>query len=66
MADTIGITGWVKNTIIGDVELRVTGSNEQLDHFINWCQQGSARAVVTDVIVFDEPETEFEGFRVIK
>ena len=59
------ITGWVKNTDEGGVEIIASGSEVSLDQFIHWCKQGPPRAKVTNVIVTKLGEEEFDGFEII-
>lgn len=66
VADKIGITGWVKNNLTGDVEATVTGTEEQLQQFSNWCKNGPRKAKVTEVITTRHDETIFDGFTVIR
>ena len=62
MANKIGLTGWVKNTIDGNVEALVTGTALQIDEFIAWSRQGPKRAIVTNVSITREEEEPFSGF----
>ena len=64
VADEIGVTGWVKNTDEGDVEAMVTGNEQQVKKFIEWCKQGPRKAVVTDVTVTQKNDTTFNEFSV--
>ena len=66
VADKLGLTGWIKNTKDGHVEAVVTGGQQQLDEFINWCKKGPEKAEVEDVIVTQEQETSFNDFEVIR
>lgn len=66
VADEIGVTGWVKNTEEGDVEIMATGTREQLRKLVDWCKVGPRRAVVTEVAVTDQEETSFKAFDVIR
>jgi acylphosphatase len=66
VADEIGLTGWVRNTEEGNVECVTSGSEEQLQRFIEWCKVGTRRAVVTDVIVTYEREESFGTFKIIR
>ncbi|MDB5200262.1 MAG: acylphosphatase [Chitinophagaceae bacterium] len=66
VADKFNITGWVKNTKDGDVEVIATGGEEQLQQFINWCKKGPEKAQVTDVIVSHKSEIIFDDFEVIR
>jgi acylphosphatase len=62
VADKMHIGGWVKNSPLGHVEIMATGTDEQIDHFVNWCRQGPEMAIVSDVSVLDIPLTTFPGF----
>ena len=66
MADNTGVTGWIKNTREGDVEVFVKGTEEQLQRFISWCREGPTMAKVTDVIVTEQEETEFPDFIIMR
>ena len=48
-AKTLGITGWVKNTEDGHVEVIACGNRVALTQFIEWLWQGPARAKVNNV-----------------
>jgi acylphosphatase len=65
-AEVIGIKGWIGNTVEGDVEAMVSGSEEQINRFIEWCRKGPERAIVTDVNVTAIPDQNFETFKVIR
>lgn len=64
VADSMGITGWVKNTEEGYVEILASGDENQLQQFINWCRKGPSQAIVTDVQVTEKPEVSFDRFRI--
>lgn len=64
MAERKGITGWVRNTDKGHVEITATGSDEALQSFIEWCHVGPSRAVVHEVQVTPLPDQRFERFEV--
>lgn len=66
VAQTLGVTGWIKNTEAGDVEATVSGTEEQLNAFIDWCKKGPSSAVVKKVHVYEEQETAFEKFTVVR
>jgi len=66
VAEEIGVTGWVKNTAEGNVEIVATGSKDQLQKFVQWCRVGPAKAIVTDVLVNDKEEANFKGFEIIR
>ncbi len=66
MAKRIGITGWIKNTREGNVEATVSGTEDQLQKFISWCEKGPENAVVDEVNVSYKEQTYFEEFAVIR
>jgi acylphosphatase len=64
IATRLALTGWVRNTPDGNVELTATGPEPALKKLITWCHQGPPLAVVTDVSVQSVPETPFDGFEI--
>ena len=64
MARQIGLTGWVQNTDAGDVEIIVTGEEQALDQFINWCRIGPPNARVDKVTVTDIAFSNFDKFEI--
>lgn len=48
-ADQLGLTGWVRNTADGAVELVASGDQQALEDLLTWCQRGPKRAEVTAV-----------------
>jgi len=66
VADEIGLKGWIKNTDNDDVEATVTGNDEQLKKFIDWCWQGPQRAKVEDVLTEIVEDEMFDDFKVIR
>ncbi|MFL5740548.1 MAG: acylphosphatase [Flavisolibacter sp.] len=66
VAERTGITGWVKNTEEGDVEMVVTGTTDQLSLFKDWCRKGPPEAKVTAVEEKSLPDQAFERFRIVR
>jgi len=66
VADRIAITGWVKNTDEGNVEIMASGTEQQLKEFIEWCKQGPKKAVVENVKILNTDEQSFNDFKVIR
>jgi acylphosphatase len=60
----LSITGWVKNTTAGEVEITATGSPSQLDSLMSWCRRGPTHARVAHVESTPMPETHFIGFEI--
>ena len=65
-ADSLGITGWVKNREDGCVEMMASGTDKEIEALIAWCWEGPKRASVTNVIVADKESEIFTGFSIIK
>jgi len=60
-----GLTGWVRNSPDGTVELWVEGSAEKLEQFITDIRRGPGSAQVEDVdIVFGECTEKFAKFEI--
>lgn len=67
VAEEIGVTGWIKNTSEGNVELMATGTEEQLIYLIDWCKQGPPKSIVSDVMVTKkEKEEAFKDFQILR
>ena len=66
VADEIGVRGWVRNTEEGDVEIVASGSDEQLQKFMDWCKLGPRKAIVTDVVSTRMPDEDFNNFKVVR
>lgn len=66
MAKQLHITGWIKNTGEGDVEATVSGSEDALREFTQWCKRGPNKADVTHVIETKTEERSFDGFSIIR
>lgn len=64
MARRLGLSGWVRNSENGDVELVACGTAPQLDDIEKWLWQGPANAHVTDVQRMPLPFQHFQGFEV--
>ncbi|HSX19921.1 MAG TPA: acylphosphatase [Gammaproteobacteria bacterium] len=65
-ADSLGLTGWVKNLDDGRVEALLFGEEDQVVTMLEWLAVGPDRAVVTSLEVFEadlEPATSFEIVR---
>jgi acylphosphatase len=65
-ANTLGITGTVRNLPNRNVHIIATGTKEQLDILVAWCRQGPSRAEVTSIELRDELLQAFIDFRIVK
>ena len=66
IANELGVTGWIKNTNEGSVEVTVSGNEQQLEKFVNWCKKGPDKAAVKEVVVTQKDETSFKGFSIVR
>lgn len=65
VATDLSLTGWVKNTDKGDVEIFVQGSENKIEELISWCWQGPSKAVVETVEVKEaKPDHQIQEFLV--
>jgi acylphosphatase len=64
-AKNMGLTGWVRNTYAGQVEVTAEGSRSDLEAFLSRLRQGPRSAFVTDAQVqWQEATGEFSRFDV--
>lgn len=63
-AQRLALTGWVRNTPDGHVEITATGDDAALQAFTSWCRRGPTMAHVTDVQTKALPETPFPDFSI--
>lgn len=64
-ARRVRVTGWVRNTYEGDVELVAEGPRDRLQQLVTWCHAGPLGALVTDVEERWLPyASEFDAFRI--
>jgi len=64
-AQQLGISGWVRNTRNGQVELLACGEPGSIQELKNWLLQGPKFAKVTDVeseVLSDVGVDDFQGF----
>jgi acylphosphatase len=66
VAREVGVTGWVKNMPDGSVEILVSGNEERVEKFIEWCRKGPRNAEVSEVIINESREKPLSEFRIIK
>jgi acylphosphatase len=68
-ADSLGLSGWIRNTHDGGVEALFEGDSERVDSMVAWCRRGPSGARVDEVEVAEvEPEAGSQaerGFRVL-
>ncbi len=65
-AEAFEVTGKVRNTEEGHVEIWASGTDDQLKVFLEWCTKGPSRARVDDIWSETAPDQDFDGFEVIR
>lgn len=64
-AKQLGLTGWVRNENDGSVSVVAEGSEDDLNHLLDFLREGPRMAVVKDVSVNWSPVTnEFADFNI--
>lgn len=63
VADMLHLRGWVKNTT-NDVEIKASGTDEDIAQFIEWCHQGPEKAIVSVVTVGEIENENFIDFSI--
>jgi acylphosphatase len=67
VADRLHLSGWIKNTREGHVEVLASGHKEDLRRFVEWCKQGPERAVVSEVIEHEAAaQASMTGFSIVR
>ena len=64
-AQELGLTGWVRNTSEGAVEIHAEGPKNKLKEFEEWCRQGPSRADVRDIATTEVAEEHSTSFEII-
>jgi len=63
-AESLGVTGWIRNADDGSVEAVFEGDDEQVELLLEWCRRGPAGARVDDVETVREAPAGEIGFQV--
>ena len=65
-AESLGLTGWVRNLPDGRVEALFEGDDYDVNSMLSWCRKGPSMARVTDVEISEEPyQGDLKGFRIV-
>ncbi len=64
LAQKLGVTGWVKNTAEGAVEVVVEGNSSSVNLFVEWCHEGPMHSAVTSVTVLESRDQDIADFSV--
>lgn len=65
LADSLGVTGWVKNCSDGSVEISASGDKTRLQEFLAQVRSGPRFGSVDDVQLVWETQPDCQGFRII-
>ena len=66
-AQELGLTGWVKNTVDGNVEAVFEGDESMVDEMVAWCRVGPPLAQVTNVkIIRNRVGSKCTGFTILR
>jgi len=57
-ARALGVTGWVRNTREGEVEVHATGEAARVSELLEILRRGPAHAGVQSVVVEERPATD--------
>ncbi len=64
-AQSLRLTGWVRNLADGSVEAVFEGKDEDINAMLDWCKKGPPYAIVREVDSREEPPTgEFRDFQI--
>jgi acylphosphatase len=66
VAEQLNVKGWIRNTEEGNVEATVSGDDDEVDRFVEWCRKGPSKAEVAEVIVTSKPDQGFLDFQIIR
>ncbi len=66
VADQLGVKGYVKNEINGDVFIAAEGDNISLEMFLDWCNEGPQDAEVTSVESHEGELKNYRNFDIVK
>lgn len=58
----LGVHGWVRNRMQGDVEAMVQGAPQAVDAITEWARRGPSLARVENVLIADAPAENFTRF----
>jgi acylphosphatase len=64
MAESRGVTGWVRNNPDGSVEAAFEGDADPVDAMVRFAREGPRGAVVERVEVIEEEQEGLTGFRI--
>lgn len=66
VADQLSVKGYVLNQPDGTVYIEAEGDDFSLDTFLEWCNEGTDRAIVEKVEVTEGELKKYRNFEVVK
>ena len=64
-ADELRITGWVRNTPDGKVEIEAEGEPQSIDNYMDWLKIGPSRALISTFSASPfEPSRNYRDFTI--
>lgn len=66
VADQMGVRGMIRNEKDGSVYIEAEGDDTLLEVFIDWCNEGTDRAKVENVVVTPGELKHYQNFEIIK
>ena len=63
-AQTLGLTGWVRNCRDGSVEAVIAGEAALVEDMVELCRRGPPAARVSAVAILGEEDGTFAGFEI--
>ena len=64
-AQRLGLTGWVRNTMDGAVEVHAQGEDDAVDSLLAWCHEGPPGARVERIDVNEaDLDSSLRGFTI--
>jgi acylphosphatase len=64
-ANSLQITGFVRNMADGSVSIAAEGTNENMAAFLAWCQEGPPRSRIDHVAVMEGPLVGYTEFLIV-
>jgi len=64
IAKEFNIKGFVRNMADGSVYIQASGTKDEVDRFVAWCNYGPRLALVESVKVFETDDKHFADFSV--
>ena len=66
LAESLGLTGWVRNLHDGRVETLLEGEKERIEQVIQFCHRGPSGAHVIGLeLKWEQPRGEFSTFKIV-